>query len=239
VTKFDCQTKCRLLQIKFREIFRWARSTVQCFGTGVPFCKSAHREECRLVLGAAPKKFRKRTRYADDYERKRATEPWFLATSLRNEPADAVVAIYATRMQVEECFRDTKNARFGWGLQFSATRSTARLNVLLLLASIAFAAVLLIGIAAFEAGIEKRLRASSLKRRVLSLFSVGNLVVRGAALVRMRMQDVWKHLETFRRASRELLPRIPEIEASERLRGRWVSHEEFCSNCGWNSHLPQ
>jgi hypothetical protein len=101
--------------IKFGEIFTWARSTVQCFGTGIPFCKSAHREECRLVLGAAPRKFRKRARYADDYERKRATEPWFLATSLQNEPAEAVVAIYATRMQVEECFRDTKNARFGWG----------------------------------------------------------------------------------------------------------------------------
>jgi hypothetical protein len=225
--------------IKFGEIFKWAGLAVQCFGRGVPFCGSVHREECRLVLGPAPKKFRKRARYADDYERKRATEPWFLATSLQNEAAEAVFAIYATRMQVEECFRDTKNARFGWGLEFSATRSTARLDVLLLLASIAFAAVILVGTAASEAGIEKRFRASSLKKRVLSLFSLGNLVARSTAFVRMRMDDVWKQLEALRRASRGLFPPRPEIDACERLRGRWVSHDEFCANCGWNSHLPR
>jgi hypothetical protein len=225
--------------IKFREIFKWAGPAVQCFGKGVPFCGSVHREECRLVLGSAPKKFRKRARYADDYQRKRATEPWFLATSLQNEAAEAVFAMYATRMQVEECFRDTKNARFGWGLEFSATRSTARLDVLLLLASIAFAAVILVGTAASEAGIEKRFRASSLKKRVLSLFSLGNLVARSTAFVRIRMDDVWKQLEGLRRASRRLFPARPEIDASERLRGRWVSHDEFCANCGWNSHLPR
>ena len=225
--------------IKFGEIFKWARLAVQCFGRGMPFCGSVHREECRLVLGPAPRKFSKRARYADDYERKRATEPWFLATSLQNEPAEAVIAIYATRMQVEECFRDTKNARFGWGLEFSATRSTARLDVLLLLASIAFAAVILVGTAASEAGIEKRFRASSLKKRVLSLFSLGNLAARSAALARMRMHEVWKHLEALRRVSRQLFPSVAEIASSERLRGRWVSHEEFCSNCGWNSHLPR
>jgi len=225
--------------IKFGEIFEWARSTAQCFGTGVPFCKSAHREECRLVLAPAPKKFRKRGQHADDYERKRATEPWFLATSLQNEPADAIVAIYATRMQVEECFRDTKNPRFGWGLEFAASRSTARLNVLLLLASIAFAAVILVGTAASEAGFERRFRASSAKKRVLSLFTTGNLVARSAVLVRMRMHDVWKHLEALRCVSRQLLPPVPEIDSRERLRGRWISHEHFCSDCGWNSHLPR
>lgn len=228
----------RWTSIKFGEIFRWARSTVQCFGNGVPFCKSAHREECRLVLGAAPKKFGKRARYADDYERKRASEPWFLATSLQNEAAEAVVRIYATRMQVEECFRDTKNARFGWGLEFSATRSTARLNVLLLLASLAFAAVILVGAAAAEAGIEKRFRASSLKKRILSLFSLGNLVVRSVALARLRMQDVLKHLAALRRVSRELLAPIPQLNRNGRHPHSWVSHDYFCATCGWNSDLP-
>jgi hypothetical protein len=225
--------------IKFGEIFGWARPAVQCLGRGVPFCKSRHREECRLVLGAAPKKFRRRARYANDYERKRASELWLLATSVQNDPAEAVVAIYATRMQVEECFRDTKNARSGWGLQFCATRATARLDVLLLIASLAFAAVILVGAAASEAGIEKRFRASSLKERVLSVFSLGNLVARSTAFVRMRMHDVWRHLETLRRVSRQLFPPKPELDGSERLRGRWVSHDEFCSNCGWNSHLPR
>jgi predicted small integral membrane protein len=225
------------VSIRFSEIFKWARATVQCFGKGVPFCMSSHREECRLVLGAAPRKFRKRARYADDYERKRATEPWFLATSLQNESAEAVVAIYATRMQVEECFRDTKNARFGWGLQFSATRSTDRLNVLLLLASVAFAAVILVGTAASAAGLEQRFRASSSKKRVLSLFSLGNLVARTGAVLQMRMRDLWKHLDALRRVSRQLLPPVIEILNHHRLRYcSWVSHDDYCTDCGWNSH---
>lgn len=225
--------------IRFSELFTWARAAAQCFGRGVPFCTSGAREEVRLVLGAAPKKFCKRAQYADDYERKRATEPWFLATSLENDPAKSVVAIYATRMQVEECFRDTKNARFGWGLEFSATHSTERLNVILLLASIAFAAVVLVGAAAAEAGVERRFRASSRKERVLSLFTLGNLVARSMECLRLRIRKVWTQLETLRQVSRRFFPPIPVLDPRDRLFYRRVSHDEFCCDCGRNSHLPR
>ncbi len=44
-------------------------------------------------------------------------EPWLLAVSpsLSNLSAQAVVAIYAQRMQIEESFRDLKSERFGLG----------------------------------------------------------------------------------------------------------------------------
>ncbi|MBN2527941.1 MAG: transposase [Deltaproteobacteria bacterium] len=40
--------------------------------------------------------------------RKRALEPWLLATSLPVETANSIVKLYAKRMQIEEGFRDIK-----------------------------------------------------------------------------------------------------------------------------------
>src|SRR5262249_43518548 len=57
-----------------------------------------------------------------------AIEPWLLATSLPHASAATVCDIYATRMQIEETFRDTKNPRFGWSLQHARYRSTRRLD---------------------------------------------------------------------------------------------------------------
>jgi hypothetical protein len=44
-------------------------------------------------------------------------EPWLLAVcpNLAHLSAQAVVAVYAQRMQIEEAFRDLKSARFGLG----------------------------------------------------------------------------------------------------------------------------
>ena len=74
-------------------------------------------------------------------------EPWLLAVSpkLDHLSAQAVVAVYAQRMQIEESFRDLKSARFGLG--FSANRSTQnnRLGVLLLIACLASFVLRLIG----------------------------------------------------------------------------------------------
>ncbi len=74
-------------------------------------------------------------------------EPWLLAVSqkLDHLSAQAVVAVYAQRMQIEESFRDLKSERFGLG--FSANRSTQknRLGVLLLVACLASFVLRLIG----------------------------------------------------------------------------------------------
>jgi hypothetical protein len=219
--------------VSFGTIFNWARQAARCLGLGAPFITSDACSGCRLVLGAAPKKARKRARYADDYERKRACEPWLLATSLDNESAATVVGIYATRMQVEECFRDAKSARFGWGLEYAKSHSKQRLDVLLLLVALAFAAVVLVGTAADAAGLEKRFRASSRKQRVLSLFLLGNLVMRSAEVARLSLQALWKHLATVRSFTRALFPPIEAIAHDPRRR----HHDLFCSDCGWRSGI--
>jgi len=90
------------------------------------------------------------TRARSKHSRKNAraqTEPWLLAAScsLAHLSAGALVALYAQRMQIEQSFRDTKNARLGLGLEHSGTRSPERLTVLSLIASLAQWVLYLLG----------------------------------------------------------------------------------------------
>ena len=77
----------------------------------------------------------------------RAREPWLLATSLpmTSKLAQRVVRLYARRMQIEEAFRDLKSHRFGLSLEYSGTRQQERLEVLLLIATLALLVLWLIG----------------------------------------------------------------------------------------------
>lgn len=76
-----------------------------------------------------------------------AREPWLLAASPRLDhvAAASVVQLYAQRMTIEESFRDTKNLRWGQGLQTARSRSRARLQMLLLIAHLASFVLRLIG----------------------------------------------------------------------------------------------
>jgi hypothetical protein len=136
-------------------------------------------------------------------------------------------------MQIEEFFRDTKNARFGWGLEFAGSRCTRRLDVLLLIVTIAFVAVILLGAAAFHRGLEPRFRASSRKQRVLSLFTLGNLVTRSFELASLRIGSVWKQLKTLRRKNRTFFPKIRPPRSENRNVSLPLPHGLFCVDCGW------
>lgn len=107
-----------------------------------------------------------------------AIEPWFLATSLPHASAAAICALYATRMQIEETFRDTKNPRFGWSLRHARYRSTRRIDTLFLLIALAMLVVMLLGSAAEAANRHLGYQSNSIKtRRVLSWFVLGNRII--------------------------------------------------------------
>jgi hypothetical protein len=141
-----------------------------------------HPVPCRLVLvrkRAAGRHHRtvhgKLTRSAHSLKQANANkEPWLLATSidLRGLAADAVVAIYAGRMQIEQTFRDTKNGRWGLGLIYSQTRRQDRLECLLLIGALACYALWIIGITAQYAGY--RVEYGS-KRKASSALSILSL----------------------------------------------------------------
>jgi Transposase DDE domain len=106
-----------------------------------------------------------------------AKEPWLLATSLDAETAEQVVAIYATRMQIEETFRDAKNHRFGWSLRHVRGYHEHRLSLLLLFAALATLAVTLLGLAAVAVGRHRRYQANTEKTRTLSYFVLGVAII--------------------------------------------------------------
>jgi hypothetical protein len=128
--------------------------------------------------------------------RKSCRDPWLLVTSLeRPVSAQAIVDLYARRMQIEETFRDAKSHRFGWSFGALRSRSKARLAVLLALASIAMLAVILVGFSTEQNGTHRQLQANTSKRRVLSLFTVGKtMLARGVE--RFRLSELLKLLRS-------------------------------------------
>lgn len=128
--------------------------------------------------------------------KKRAWEPWLLATSLDSTSAKRVVDIYAKRMQIEETFRDAKNHRFGWSFGHARSGSSKRLEVLLLLATLGILAVTLLGNAAENKGLHRRYQANTIRtRRVLSLFFLGVAMVQRSQDVRFTSAEIWASLE--------------------------------------------
>jgi hypothetical protein len=220
-------------RLSFGQAFDLASDAPKCLGEARPYASSQLSMSMRVVLGPRPANFHRR-RSAQDYERKRAAEPWLLGTNLENEAASSIVEIYAHRMQIEECFRDAKCPRFGWALRFAMTKSLERFDVMLLLVSLAFACIMLIGAAAVEAGVERGLRASSSQRRVLSLFAVGCLVAKSRILSQIRLQSAYKHLKALRAVSRALFPRITPPRSENRNVSLPLPHGLFCVNCGWH-----
>ena len=111
--------------------------------------------ECRLVLVKRLPRGRHRLNLYGHRRRGRASQrsaraardPWLLAASpsLGHLSAETIVKWYGQRMRIEQSFRDTKNLRWGQGLQITRSRSRERLQMLLLIAHLASFVQRLIG----------------------------------------------------------------------------------------------
>ena len=66
-------------------------------------------------------------------------------------------------MQIEECFRDLKSDRFGFGFTLSRSKNTKRLNVLLLIAALATVCFWWIGLYAKQQGWQRHFQANTVK----------------------------------------------------------------------------
>jgi transposase len=126
---------------------------------------------------------RYRNRWPDDTEISGRMIPKWAADSCRNRWPDhpeirktrqlskKVVKIYATRMQIEESFRDLKT---GLKMNNCGTRNSPRLKVLLLVALVAQYLLFLLGLAVKSSGKHRRYQANSIKNRnVLSNQFIG------------------------------------------------------------------
>jgi hypothetical protein len=100
-------------------------------------------------------------------------EPWCLVTSRADFSASQVVKRYGRRFTIEETFRDTKDLHFGMGLKATHIRNAARRDRLLLLVAMAHALLTLLGAASEAAGLDRYLKANTVKRRTHSLYRQG------------------------------------------------------------------
>jgi Transposase DDE domain len=136
----------------------------------------------RLVLIRKPKKPGRKlpppTSKEEIEYRRTAKDPLLVATSLTEPDAPTIIGIYATRMQIEETFRDAKNFRFGWCLRHVVSRSGKRLSSLLLLTALATLAVVLVGFAAESLGKHRGYQANTTRSRVLSFFVLGQAFIK-------------------------------------------------------------
>ena len=131
----------------------------------------------------------------------RMKEAWCLATSLK-QPAQQVVELYGRRFTIEETFRDTKDAHFGLGLSQTHIGRPIRRDRLLMLAAMAHALLTLLGRAGESVGLDRQLRANTVKRRTHSLFR------QGREYIRARISG---HLKALHHAFLSLLQHQPHV----------------------------
>jgi len=127
---------------------------------------------------------------------KRMADAWILATSFSAKAASSIIKLYGRRFTIEETFRDQKDLRFGMGLHSTHIRSTARRDRLLMLLAIAQALLTLLGAASERAGMDKYLKANTVKRRTHSLFRQGSYWYSAIPNMRQEWLDRLMHAYT-------------------------------------------
>ena len=105
---------------------------------------------------------------------RRQREPWILVTSLGSRAAQQVMRCYQLRMQIEESFRDMKNARLGPHFRSARSNSAERLSILVLIGTLATLVAWLVGQAMQRFGLQRHYQANTTRHRpVLSTVFLG------------------------------------------------------------------
>lgn len=121
----------------------------------------------------------------------RQRTPWVLVTSLSQEKFNAtqIVTLYKKRMQIEEDFRDTKSTRYGFGLRYCLSKSAARIQVLLMLATLASFLCWLLAINAHTTKRHLDFQANSIKHKIIL-----SPIYLGCQLIRRKTSILYKDI---------------------------------------------
>ena len=136
----------------------------------------------------------------------REREPWLIvaAPELRNASARQLVKLYARRIQFELAFRDLKSHSYGHGMEDSLTRQGQRLQILLLVSTLASFVSWLAGMACQAASIAHSLWLTTSTRKLYSTVRVGR-----EALVRLwPLAAVTRWLDQLRSPQQETLDQM-------------------------------
>jgi hypothetical protein len=106
-------------------------------------------------------------------------DAWFLASSLPWK-ASKLISLYGRRFTIEENFRDEKDPRFGLGTLNVRFKNPRRRDRFMLVIAVAMTLLTLLGAAGERMGLDRLLRANTVKRRTHSLFRQGREYLCGA-----------------------------------------------------------
>jgi hypothetical protein len=101
-------------------------------------------------------------------------EAWCLATNRAELGAATVIERYSRRFTIEETFRDIKDNHFGMGLSATHIGTPERRDRLLFISAVAQALLTLLGAAGEACGLDRTLKANTVRRRTMSLFNQGS-----------------------------------------------------------------
>jgi hypothetical protein len=154
-------------------LYKLATPVTRYIGSVLLSRRFGYRFRLYLVRAYAPARGGKRKsnnrRPNSKMYRKLHRAPWLLATSLPHERGSErrIKQLYATRMQIEETFRDTKSHRFGFGLRYARSSSLGRIHVLLLLVALATLVLWLVGLAARAHNLARQFQANTISHRAV------------------------------------------------------------------------
>ena len=127
-------------------------------------------------------------------------EPWLLVVSplLNQLSAEGVVAIYRSRMQIEQTFRDVKNSRWGLSLSESQTRQPRRLATLLLIGALACYALWIIGLLVKSLNFSMEFGSKKKAKTALSTISLARCWIRETSSIILTARQINNALSMLR-----------------------------------------
>jgi hypothetical protein len=104
---------------------------------------------------------------------KKMQEPWCLVSNNSELKTREIINYYAKRWSIEPTFRDQKDIRFGMGMYNISVSKPARRDRLFFIAAIAALFLTILGAASEAVGMDRMLKANTVKTRTHSLFRQG------------------------------------------------------------------
>lgn len=103
----------------------------------------------------------------------RMKQAWCIAASSSTAVAGILIRWYSKRWGIEPQFRDTKDLHFGMGLSETSINEPERRDRLLLISALSVMILTLFGAVGEKLGMDRYLKANTVKHRTMSLFRQG------------------------------------------------------------------
>lgn len=126
---------------------------------------------------------------------KNMKEPWCIASSDPEGVGSIIVKWYSKRWGIEPQFRDTKDIHFGMGLSATSIGTCERRDRLLFISALSVMILTILGAAGEQLGMDRYLKANTVKHRTHSLFNQGCYYF--SRIINMEKKELQELLQCF------------------------------------------